>query len=81
MFIMLIIEHAKSEMEKGLRPKTKREKLKAFKEMPFEFHHILKSIFPKWSKRGTNLVALTSREHFFLSPTSCKNLSLLADVV
>lgn len=63
---MLIIEHAKSEMEKGLRPKTKLEKSKAFKGMPFEFHHILpKSIFPKWFKRRTNIVALTSREHFF----------------
>ena len=63
---MLIIKHAKSEMELGLRPKSRYEKRYKFSECYFEFHHILpKSLFPNWSKRKSNLVALTAREHFF----------------
>lgn len=63
---MLIIEHAKSEMELGLRPKSKNEKRYKFSECYFEFHHVLpKSLYPNWSKRKSNLVALTAREHFF----------------
>lgn len=63
---MLIIEHAKSEMELGLRPKSKSEKRSKFNDCYFEFHHILpKSLYPNWSKRKSNLVALTAREHFF----------------
>lgn len=62
---MLIIEHAKSEMKNGLRPLTRSQKSK-FENQYFEFHHILpKSLYPKWSKRKLNLVALTAREHFF----------------
>lgn len=62
---MLIVEHAKSEMKNGLRPLTQSQKSK-FENQYFEFHHILpKSLFPKWSKRKLNLVALTAREHFF----------------
>lgn len=62
---MLIIEHAKSEMKNGLRPKTKYQK-GSFPEQYFEFHHILpKSIYPNWAKRKSNLVCLTAREHFF----------------
>ena len=62
---MLIIEHAKSEMRLGLRPKTSYYR-KDFPEQYFEFHHILpRSIFPNWAKRNTNIVALTAREHFF----------------
>ena len=41
---MLIVEHAKSEMEKGLRPKTKYQK-SSFPEQYFEFHHILPKVF------------------------------------
>ena len=63
---MLIIEHAKSEMKLGLRPKSKNEKRYKFSERYFEFHHVLpKSLYPEWSKRKSNLVALTAREHFF----------------
>ena len=63
---MLIIKHAKSEMELGLRPKSRYEKRYKFSECYSEFHHILpKSLFPNWSKRKSNLVALTAREHFF----------------
>ena len=62
---MLIIEHAKSEMKLGLRPLTQSQKSK-FENQYFEFHHVLpKSLYPKWSKRKSNLVALTAREHFF----------------
>lgn len=63
---MLIVEHAKSEMEKGLRPISKGQKRSKFSEQYFEFHHILpRSLYPNWSKRKSNLVALTAREHFF----------------
>lgn len=62
---MLIIEHAKSEMKNGLRPKSSYYR-KNFPEQYFEFHHILpRSIFPNWIKRKSNIVALTAREHFF----------------
>ena len=62
---MLIIEHAKSEMKNGLRPKSFYYR-RNFQEQYFEFHHILpKSIYPNWAKRKSNLVALTAREHFF----------------
>ena len=62
---MLIIEHAKSEMKNGLRPRSFYQK-KKFPEQYFEFHHVLpKSLYPNWSKRKSNLVALTAREHFF----------------
>lgn len=62
---MLIIEHAKSEMKNGLRPRTPYFK-KNFPEKCFEFHHILpRSLFPNWAKRNTNIVALTCREHYF----------------
>ena len=60
-----IISHAKSEQQKGLRPRTKNCK-KGFENQYFEFHHILpKSIYPKWANRKSNMVALTAREHFF----------------
>ena len=61
---MLIIEHAKSEMELGLRPKNVNDKKRY--DTYFEMHHILpKSLFPLWSKRKSNIVSLTAREHFF----------------
>lgn len=61
----LIINRAKSEMELGLRPKNYNQR-KNFPNQYFEFHHILpKSLFPNWSKRKSNIVALTAREHFF----------------
>jgi hypothetical protein len=64
---MLIIEHAKSEMKNGLRPKSKSEKRqKKWKDHYFEFHHILpKSLYPLWAYKNTNVVCLTAREHFF----------------
>ncbi len=77
---MLIIEHAKSEMENGLRPKSSYYR-KNFPGQYFEFHHILpKSIYPLWAKRSSNLVALTAREHFFCHQLltkiySCKSMS------
>ena len=62
---MLIVEHAKSEMKNGLRPKSSYYR-KNFPEQYFEFHHVLpKSIYPNWTKRKSNIVALTAREHFF----------------
>lgn len=62
---MLIIEHAKKESELGLRPKNSYQR-KNFPNQYFEFHHILpKSLFPLWSKRKSNIVPLTAREHFF----------------
>ena len=62
---MLIISRAKSEQESGLRPKSYWQKYK-FPNQYFEFHHILpRSIFPNWSKRKSNIVPLTLREHFF----------------
>ena len=55
---MLIIEHAKSEEKLGLRKKGNGNY--------YEKHHILpKSLFPLWSKKKSNLVLLTAREHFF----------------
>ncbi len=55
---MLIIEHAKSEQKLGIRKRGNGEY--------YEAHHILpKSLFPLWSKRKSNLVLLTLREHFF----------------
>ncbi len=63
---MLIIEHAKSEMKNGLRPKTKGQYRWSFKDSYFEFHHVLpKSLFPNWVSKKFNLVSLTPREHFF----------------
>jgi hypothetical protein len=62
---MLIIEHAKKEVELGLRPKSSYQR-KNFPNQYFEFHHILpRSLFPLWIKRKSNLVPLTAREHFF----------------
>lgn len=62
---MQIISNAKMEMLLGTRPSDQRHK-KNFPNQYFEFHHILpKSLFPLWSKRKSNIVALTTREHFF----------------
>lgn len=62
---MLIVEHAKSEMKSGLRPKNQRDK-KNFQSQYFEMHHVLpRSLYPNWVKRKSNIVALTAREHFF----------------
>lgn len=62
---MRIVSHANQEMNLGLRPKKYQEK-KSFPDQYFEFHHILpKSIFPNWSRKESNIVALTAREHFF----------------
>ncbi|MBR6610758.1 MAG: hypothetical protein IKK93_00730 [Campylobacter sp.] len=62
---MLIIEHAKLEQKAGLRPKNNYQR-KNFPGKYFEFHHILpKSIYPLWTKRKSNIVPLTAREHFF----------------
>lgn len=62
---MRIISRAKSEMKLGLRPKTRYYSYK-FPNQYFEFHHILpRCEFPNWSKRVSNIVALTAREHFF----------------
>lgn len=63
---MCIVMHAKQEMLEGKRPLTKYQRRKNFPNQYFEFHHILpKSIFPLWTKRKSNIVALTAREHFF----------------
>jgi len=63
---MQIISAAKNQVKLGLRPKTKYYQLKNFPNQTFEFHHILPvSLFPDWSKRKSNIVPLTSREHFF----------------
>lgn len=63
---MQIISHAKSEVEKGLRPRNKYFQSKYFQNQYFEFHHIFpKSIFPNWIKRKSNIVPLTAREHYF----------------
>ena len=62
---MRIISHAKSEQQKGLRPRTKNCK-KGFENQYFEFHHTLpRSLFPEWANRKSNIVPLTAREHFF----------------
>lgn len=53
-----IIAHAKSEEKLGIRKKGNGNY--------YERHHILpKSLFPLWTKRKSNLVLLTAREHFF----------------
>lgn len=63
---MQIISAAKNQVKLGLRPKTKYYQLKNFPNQYFEFHHILpKSMFPNWVTRGSNIVPLTAREHFF----------------
>lgn len=55
---MIIITKAKEEMRLGLRKKENGNY--------YEKHHILpKSLFPLWTKRKSNLVLLTAREHFF----------------
>ena len=62
---MLIIKHAKKELDLGLRPHSNKKR-KDFPNQYFEFHHILpKSIFPLWAKKKSNIVPLTAREHFF----------------
>ncbi len=62
---MQIICKAKNEMLLGLRP-VKSNQRKNFPNQYFEFHHILpKSLFPNWTKRESNIVPLTAREHFF----------------
>ena len=64
-----IINKAKLEQNKGLRPKSpyKYRKLrKNDSSIYFEFHHILpRSLFPRWANKKTNIVPLTLREHFF----------------
>ena len=65
---MLIINHAKLEMKNGLRPINRSQYSKHWrnKGFYFEFHHILpKFLFPNWSKKHSNLVCLTAREHYF----------------
>lgn len=55
---MLIIKHAKSEEQLGIRSKGNGNY--------YEKHHILpKSLFPLWKSRKSNLVLLTAREHYF----------------
>lgn len=55
---LLIISNAKSEEQQGIRLKSNGNY--------YERHHILpKSLFPLWSKRKSNIVLLTAREHFF----------------
>lgn len=55
---MRIISHAKSEQLQGLRKKGNGNY--------YEAHHILPgSLFPNWTKRKSNVVLLTAREHFF----------------
>lgn len=62
---MRIICNAKKEISEDLRPKCQSEKSK-FPNQYFEFHHILpRSLFPNWTKRKSNIVPLTAREHFF----------------
>lgn len=62
---MRIICNAKNQQKLGLRPKNPYQK-KNFPNQHFEFHHILpKSLFPNWTKRKSNVVPLTAREHFF----------------
>lgn len=62
---MLIISRAKIEQSEGLRPQFQHSnKNKQFGY--FEWHHILpRSLFPNWTKRKSNIVPLTAREHFF----------------
>lgn len=55
---MQIISAAKSEQLQGLRKKGNGNY--------YEAHHILpRSLFPNWTKRKSNIVLLTAREHFF----------------
>lgn len=55
---MIIITKAKNEMQQGIRVKGNGNY--------YERHHILpKSIFSLWTKRKSNIVLLTAREHFF----------------
>lgn len=60
---MKIILNAKKEQKLGKRPqKRSRTNIDGY----YEFHHILpKSLFPLWTKRKSNIVPLTAREHFF----------------
>lgn len=52
---MSIIAHAKAENRKKCDGNY------------YEMHHILpKSMFPLWTKKKSNLVLLTAREHFFV---------------
>lgn len=61
---MCIVSNARNQQNLGLRPKKYSDR-KNFKEY-FEFYHILpKSLFPNWSRKESNIVALTAREHFF----------------
>lgn len=61
---MCIVSNARNQQKSGLRPKNYSDR-KNFKEY-FEFHHILpKSMFPDWSRKESNIVALTAQEHFF----------------
>lgn len=56
---MKIISNAIKENRKKLRKDAENY-------VYYEAHHILpKSLFPAWSKRKSNIVLLTAREHFF----------------
>lgn len=55
---MAIISHALKEQSAGLRKRNT--------NISYESHHILpKSLFPLWTKRKSNKVPLTLREHYF----------------
>ena len=55
---MCVVMHAKSEEKLGLRKKGN--------GTYYEAHHILpRSLFSLWTKRKSNVVLLTAREHFF----------------
>ena len=63
---MQIVSAAKNQQRLGLRPRNKNDLKKNFSNQYFEFHHtLLKSLFPNWVKRKSNIVPLTAREHFF----------------
>lgn len=69
----LIIEHAKLEMKRGLRPHNPYDYYKRFNTSYYEFHHILpRALYPLWKKSKRNIVALTAREHFFCHQLLCK---------